>query len=206
MRFLLLLAGLVTLPRTALAQDVEPREPQFWLSLSTGYLRLQSVVDGNTTSAWQFGNAWPLRLSFEKSLNRSASIGVTALWMRAPLTYRAPGLCGVCNAHATAAYYGPVFRMGRGETFYQLLEISAGVMQYGSFTDDESGLRLPPARANRDVALGLGVGLGYSLRRDWDLEFVASQIHAYHERDNLPGGTDTLAQHALYRLALRVGY
>lgn len=207
MRFLLVLTACVTIPRVAPAQDLEmPRDPSLWLSLSSGYLMLQTVVDGTTSSAWHFGDGMPMRISVEKALSGSTSLGIAAMWIRAPLSYRSPATCGVCDAHAAVAYYGPVLRIGRDAAFYQLLEISAGVMQYGSFVEDESGLRLPPAKTNRDFAFEFGTGLGYSWRPDWELELTASLISAMHERDNLPGDARALLQHRMFRLALRVGY
>ena len=206
MRSLLLSAALVALPLGALAQGTERRPPRFWLSLGSGYLMLQPVDDGGSSARWDFGDGWPMQVSLEKAVSPSATIGVAAMWIRAPLTYRSAASCGVCDAHATVAYYGPLFSMGRDGPFYQFLEVSAGVIQYGSFEHEDSGLRLPPADTNHDFAFALGTGLGWALRPDWQLELGASLINAVHERANLPGNTQTMRQHRMFRLALRVGY
>lgn len=206
MRTFLMLSALVLLPATLRAQDGGAREPRFWLSLGGGYLMLQHVDDGGTNARWDFGDGWPMRISIERSVSRSATLGVAAMWIRAPLTYRSVDSCGVCDAHAAVAYYGPMFRMGRDATFYQFLEVSAGVMQYGSFEHDDTGARLPPVSTNRDFAFALATGLGYALRPDWELEFSGSLINAVHERDGLPGNAPTMRQHRLFRLGLRVGY
>jgi hypothetical protein len=198
----LLLAGT---PGAVRAQRERSPEPSVWLSLGTGYLNLQSVADGATASGWDFGDGWSWRLSLEKALGATASLGLSAMWIRAPLRYQSAS-CGLCDAHASVAYYGPVFRYAPGDRLRQLFEASAGVMQYGSFVEDGTGARLPPERANRDLAFGLGWGLGWGLRPDWEVEVIATRIYAQHERENLPGNTPTLRQHSLIRAGLRIGY
>jgi hypothetical protein len=207
MRFVLLVAALAaSTPGVTRAQQGIPREPTVWLTLGSGYLNLASVADGATASGWDFGDGWSWRLSVEKALGSSAALGVHAMWMRAPLRYQSSASCGACDAHATVAYYGPVFRYGRGDRFHQLFEASVGVMQYGSFVEDGTGNRLPPERANRDFAFSLGWGLGWAFRPDWQLEVIGSRIYAQHERGDLPGNTQTLRQHFVIRAGLRIGY
>ncbi|HEX7122846.1 MAG TPA: outer membrane beta-barrel protein [Gemmatimonadaceae bacterium] len=205
MRVLSLLLVLGVLAAPAQAQRGGSDEPSIWLSASAGYLWLATVPDGATQSDWRFGDGFPWRLSVEKSLG-GASLGLAAMWMRAPLRYVSPASCGSCDAHATVAYYGPVFRLASNRSWHTILELGAGVMQYGSFTEDATGARLPPTSGNRDFALSFGWGVGYAFSRDWALEIVWTSISTFHERDNLPGNVTTHREHRQARVGLRIGY
>lgn len=205
MRILALLLSVGLLAAPAQAQRRGAGEPSIWLSVSGGYLWLASVPDGATQSDWQFGDGFPWRLSVEKSFGE-ASVGLAATWLRAPLRYVAPSSCGSCDAHASVAYYGPVLRLASNRGWHYVIELGAGVMQYGSFTEDATGARLPPVGANRDFALSFGWGLGYAFSRDWASELVWTNISTFHDRDNLPGNVTTHRQHRQARVGLRIGY
>lgn len=205
MRILASVLALALLVSPAHGQARTAREPSIWLSASAGYLWMSTVPDGATQSDWRFGDGFPWRLSIEKSFG-GASLGLAAMWIRAPLLYASPSTCGTCNAHASVAYYGPVLRLAGNRGWHQVIEIGAGVMQYGSFTEDDTGARLPPTSANRDFAISFGYGFGYALSRDWGLEVVWTQISSFHERDNLPGNVSTHRQHSTMRVGLRMGY
>lgn len=167
---------------------------------------LANVPDGATNANWRFGDGWPLQLGLERPLGRSSGIGVHAMWLRAPVLYTSPSSCGQCNAHATLAYYGPYFRTGMGRGVYQVLEIGAGVMQYGNFEEDATGQALPPESPNLDFAYNLGIGAGYSLAADWAMEVVFSNLNAVHERRNLPANSPSVRNHRFLRLGLRIGF
>lgn len=204
-RFAVLLLATSAAPALAQGRGLTS-EPSFWLSASGGYLWLATVADGATQSDWRFGDGFPWRVSLEKSLGGSASLGLAATWLRAPLVYASASTCGTCNAHALVAMYGPVLRFGGTARLHQVIELSAGVMQYGSFEEDATGTRLPPAKANRDFALSFAYGVGVAIARDWVGELVWTQISTFHERDNLPGNTPTHRQHGGLRAGLRIGY
>jgi hypothetical protein len=186
------------------------RGPSTWLSVSSGYTFMNAVPDGRTASTWDFGNAWPLRASLERTIGGN-SVGIEAMYIRAPLLYRSANCFGSCSAHGTAAAYGPILRLGgggggRGGGVYQVLEAFGGVMQYGNFTEDRTGLPLPPDKPDHDFAFSLGIGMGYPLGSDFALELMLSQMHALHERTNLLPNAQTMVQHTSLTLALRIGY
>ena len=61
-------------------------EPSAWVSLGIGLFNGNDVSDGNTASTWDFGRASnPLyRAAFEKAVSRTASVGLTGTYVRAP--------------------------------------------------------------------------------------------------------------------------
>lgn len=184
--------------------------PSNWLSVSGGISIMNAVQDGRTLSTWDFGNGFPLRASIEHAVSGGNTIGVEASYVRAPLLYRSSssGGCGTCNAHATVASYGPVLRLGEpryGGGFYQVLELFAGVLQYGNFTVDASGQPLPPKQPDKDFAFSLGIGVGHSLGQDFAIELNTSQMRAIHQRTGLLGNAQTTITHTLFLLGLRMG-
>jgi hypothetical protein len=104
------------------------------------------------------------------------------------------------------ATYGPLFRIGAGRSWHQIVEFFAGVIQYGNFTEDGSELTLPPSSPNRDFAFSVGYGIGYPLGRDWELEIVSSYLSGIHERTGLAGNAPTLIQHTTLMLGVRMGF
>lgn len=191
------------------AQAQRPRDlsspPRVWLSLSGGHIWLADVPDGSTNANWRFGDGWPLRISLEASVGQTASLGVAAMWLRAPVLY-VSSACGQCNAHASVAYYGPHFRFGGGRGLHQVVEIGAGVMQYGNFEVDATGEAMPPDDPNYDFAYSLGAGVGYGFARDWAMELVFTNVNAVHERRNLLANTQSVRSHRAIRMGLRVGF
>jgi hypothetical protein len=185
--------------------------PTNWLAVSGGISIMNAVPDGRTSSTWDFGNGFPLRASIEHSLGGGNSIGLEGSYVRAPLLYTSfgSGACGACNAHATVASYGPVLRLGEPRYqggFYQVLELFAGVLQYGNFTEDASGQTLPPNQPDKDFAFSIGFGLGHSIGRDFAIELNTSQMRAIHERTGLLGNAQTTITHTLFLLGLRMGF
>ncbi len=207
MRSVSLLLPLALALPTARAQRPAngPQEPSYWLSMSGGFLVMQRVADGSTDSNWDFSNGWPLRVSLERSLGGGATLGVQLTYARVPLRYISSGSCSSCDAHATVASYGPILRVGAGNSWYRVLEIFAGVLQYGSFTQDHTDVSLPPASPNRDFALSVGYGFGLTLGRDWAVEVMPSYLMAVHERTNLPGNASSVVRHWQTLLAVRMG-
>jgi hypothetical protein len=213
MRALLAMLLLCVLPRLSAGQERPgadrrgaARGPSMWLSASAGFALLNDVADGSTGSNWDFGNAWPLRVTVERALGGGTTIGAQMTYARAPLLYRGNGSCVTCNAHATVTSYGPILRVGQGRSWYQVLELFAGVLQYGSFTEDGASTRLPPLEANRDFAFSVGYGFGFPIARDFAIELTSTYLSAIHERRNLPGNAQTMVQHYSLTLGTRLGF
>jgi len=120
----------------------------------------------------------------------------------------ANGGCTQCNAHATVATYGAVFR-GGGPTaqtgMYRSIRLFLGGIQYGAFQQDSPKQSLPPKAANIDFLFSAGYAIGYAFAPDWRLEMRGDYMNSIHERDNLPGNAQVLARHYLIGLELRVG-
>ncbi|MBV6521020.1 MAG: hypothetical protein MNPFHGCM_01143 [Gemmatimonadaceae bacterium] len=196
------------------AAQASTSEPTFWLSVGTGILLLAPVWDGNSQSLWDFGDGFPLTFAVEREFGSGLSAGLAGSYTRAPLVYSGTGSNSACdgsircNAHATVATYGAVFRGGgtSGQTgMYQFFRLFLGAIQYGAFEQDSPRRKLPPGGANKDLLFSAGYGFGYAFTGDWRLELTGEYMNGVHERDNLPGNVQTLARHYSIGLGLRVG-
>src|SRR4029079_10023821 len=172
------------------------RGPANWISGSSGILLMNGVRDGTTGTQWGFGDAYPLQLALARDIGGGNSIGAQVTYIRAPLVYRSQTTCGLCDSHATIATYGPMRQLGgSGGVVHEVLEVFAGILQYGNFTSDDDKTPLPPTKPDRDFAFSYNVGLGYEIRSDWSAQITLAQLRALHQRTGLPNDAQTFSQH-----------
>ena len=200
---------IVAVPADSQVRRRVPRvpEPQVWLSGSVGLFNGNDVSDGNTESTWDFGRASnpQYRLSAEKAIGRTTSIGLTGTYVHAPFTYMGPS-CSRCAAHLDVATLGASFHVGGGVGLHQVLEASAGALQYRNLKRDSDGSRLEPTDGNIDPYFTFGYGFGYSLNPSMQVSVVQDFGLAIHERAGLTSeDSNTLTQRTL-RLNFRYGF
>ena len=200
---------IVAVPAESQVRRRVPRvpEPQAWVSASIGLFNGNDVSDGNTESRWDFGRASnpQYRLSAEKAVGRTASIGLTGTYVHAPFTYIGPA-CSSCAAHLDVATLGASFHVGGGIGLHQVIEASAGALQYRNLKRDSDGTRLPPTDGNVDPYFTFGYGFGYSLNPSMQVSVVQEFGLAIHERTGLTSeDSNTLTQRTL-RLNFRYGF
>lgn len=207
----ILLATLVT-PADAQVRRRVPRipEPSLWSSLSAGLFNGNDVSDGETNSTWDFGQASTpqFRASFEKAVSSSASVGAVATFAHIPLTYRGVNgdqSCTQCAAHLDAISLGASFHVGGGTGLHQVLEGSAGVLQYRNLKRDAGG-SLAPVDGNIDPYFTFGYGFGYAFRRDIQMSVVQDFGLALHERKGLSSEQSNTLRQRTIRLNLRYGF
>jgi hypothetical protein len=186
-------------------------EPSMWVSGSVGLFNGNDVSDGGTNSVWDFGRASvpQYRLAVEKGFSRTASVGATASYMHAPFTYIGPGgtnSCTRCAAHLDAIALGGSFHVGGGLGLHQVIEASAGAIQYRKLTRDDDKSSLEPVNGNVDPYFTFGYGFGYTLNSTTQISVVQDFGLAIHERKGLTSeDSNTLTQRTI-RLNLRYGF
>lgn len=169
----LAIVGLVAAASTSSAQIGRrsgPSQPGYWVGLSLGYVDGTSMSDDNTGAIWRFGYTSQITASFEKSLAAGSSIGISAGFSTAPLSYTAGnGLTsdclGSCDARADVTQLLAFFRGNTGgevglRFFYQA---EGGVTEFGNFRDRSNDAKLPPSNASNDPTFGFGGGISYAL-------------------------------------------
>ena len=185
-------------------------EPAVWVTGSIGLFNGNDVSDGATSSVWDFGRASvpQYRLAVEKSFSRTASIGATGTIMHAPFTYLgpdAPASCTRCGAHLDVISVGASFHVGGGLGLHQVLEGSAGAIQYRNLKRDDGKTPLSPIDGNIDPYFTFGYGFGYTLNPTTQISIVQDFGLAIHERKGLTSeDSNTLTQRTI-RLNLRYG-
>jgi hypothetical protein len=170
----LAITGLVAAASTTHAQigrrRTGPEQPSYWVGLSLGYVDGTSMSDDATGAEWRFGYTSQIRATFEKALQGGSSIGISAGFSTAPLSYTsgtsASSACfGTCDARADVTQILAFFHGVSGgqiglKFFYQG---EAGVTEFGNFRERTTDAKLPPSSASNDFTFGLGGGFSYGL-------------------------------------------
>jgi hypothetical protein len=212
------LAALVTSVTTeSAAQIIRVPEnagfpPRVWVSGSLAALASQNVVDGRTSSIWEFGNrtAAQYRVSLELPVGPSFTAGVVGTFARAPLRYidrdplADPIGSGASYADADISSLAALFRIGGGQGFHQVIEASAGIMQYDNFRRRD-GSALPPG-PDRDLMGTIGYGAGYGFGRSFQVSLVQDFGVSLHQKEALPEDAGRVTQQRTTRLTLRYGF
>ena len=186
-------------------------EPAAWVSAGIGLFNGNDVSDGSTESTWDFGRArnTQYRASFEKAVSRTASIGLTGSYVRLPFTYIGNGpaaSCSRCAAHMDMIAAAASFHVGGGTGLHQVLEGSAGALQYRNFRRDSDKASLAPSNGNIDPYFTVGYGFGYSFDAITQVSVVQDFGIALHERSGLTSEqSNTLTQRTI-RLNFRYGF
>jgi len=186
-------------------------EPAAWVSVGIGLFNGNDVSDGATESTWDFGRASnpQYRASLEKAINSTASIGATASYVHLPFTYIGNGgsaSCSRCAAHMDVIGAAASFHVGGGTGLHQVLEASAGALQYRNFRRDSDGASLSPVDGNIDPYFTFGYGFGYAFDRITQISVVQDFGLALHERTGLTSEqSNTLTQRTI-RLNFRYGF
>src|SRR4051812_47911779 len=68
-------------------QQGSAADPGYWVGLSIGYVDGTTINDGDTGSSWRFGYTAQIRATLEKTLQRGVTVGASAGFSNAPLTY-----------------------------------------------------------------------------------------------------------------------
>lgn len=191
-------------------QTVYAAEPGYWVGLSYGYVSGTTIADGTTSAIWQFGYTSQLRASFEKTVSSGMTLGVSAGFSTAPLTYipsAASVACpGSCQANADVSQYMAFFRGGGGPGLHVLYEIEAGMTEFSKFRTRDSDADLPPNGGKYDFSFGFGGGAGYGFTPTSEVFITQQWDLVLHPQGNV-GGTNTNAPRlSTFRGGFRIGF
>jgi hypothetical protein len=181
-----------------------PVVPSVWGSLSVGLFNANDVSDGKSESTWDFGRASTpqFRAALEAAVSNTIAIGAEATYANVPFTFRG-NACGACAAHMDVVTAGASFHMSGAQGFHQVLEGSAGVLQYRRLEADDDGTRLVPD--NTDAYFRFGYGFGYGFSPNFRVSVVQDIGLALHERDGLTSEQSNTLRQRTIRLNVRYG-
>ena len=211
---LMLLAGLASKGNAQVRRRLPiPAEPTAWVTVSAGLFNGNTLSDGATASRWDLGQATnpQLRLAVERALQRQGqiSIGVAGTYTHAPFIYAGPGgsaSCSRCDAHLDLVSLGASFHAGGGPGLHQVLEASAGALQYRNLRRDSDNSALAPLNGNVDPYFTFGYGFGYTFSPVTQLSVVQDFGLALHERTGLTSNQSNTLRLRTIRLNLRYGF
>jgi hypothetical protein len=204
----------VAIPAETQVRRRVPRaaEPSLWASASAGLLHANDVSDGETASTWNFGRAYSpqYRASLEMAVGRATSVGAAATYAHLPFIYlgsaSSPDGCARCDAHLDIASLGLSFHHGGGAGLHQVLEASAGIVQYMNLKRDDDGAALAPRDGDVDPYFTFGYGFGYAFSPNMQVSVVQDFGLALHERDGLTSDQSNTLQLRTLRLNFRYGF
>jgi hypothetical protein len=197
-------------------QRVFTSDPGYWLSGGLAGFSGQRVNDGQTASAWDFGNStnWQYTASIEKTLGGGSSFGIAGSYSRVPFVYYGPtvplpgvggGTCNGCDAHLDMITLLATFHFGAGTGFHQVIQFNGGIVNYANLKSDADGTRLAGG-SNIDPLFSLGYGIGYGFNDRTQMEFVPEWGIAIHERTGLSNGVSNTNRLQSLKFTFRMGF
>ena len=207
----LLIAG--TVP--ASAQIGRPRvvygaDPGYWVGLSYGYVSGTTIADNATATTWQFGYTSQIRATLEKTVQSGFTIGASAGFATAPLTYTdnsfSSACAGSCAANANVAQYMAFVRGGSGVGFHGMYSLEAGATEFSKFRTRDGNASLAPANAKYDVSFGLGAGFGYGFSRTSEAYIGQQWDLLLHPQGSAAGTNANAPRITTFRGGFRVGF
>ncbi len=185
-------------------------DPPIVVYTSIGFLQAETIFDGSSGSAWDFGSALQLRASLEKRISHGASLGVSFARASMPLRYflidpSVPPATGCsCNASTNLTTVAVSFSAAGGYGFHQILNLGVGVNIFDQFREDGTNRPLAPISGDKDFYLSFGYGLGFGLSNHFAIALVQDYGIILHQRTGLSADRDTFKQLLATRLGFRL--
>src|SRR5688572_1760745 len=99
-----------------------------------------------------------------------------------------------------------LFHAGGGAGLHQVIEVSAGVIEFRNFRARDNGDALGPPDGDRDLTFGLGYGFGYGISSRAHIALVQDFGYTFHQRDGLPASSSRTTMNRSTRIGLRIGF
>ena len=208
-RLVALMLAATVLTGSAAAQILQlpaKRRAVVWGSAGVGYYDPGSFADGRTDSDWLFSDGLAWRGSLEYGFGGGSAIGILATFARLPLEVRSRSLGPSRDAEGDIVSLQALFHAGGGLGLHQVIEVSAGLVEFRNFRADDSGETLGPPDGDRDFTFALGYGFGFGLSSRTQIALVQDFGYTFHQRDGLPASSSRTTMHRATRVALRIGF
>ena len=207
----LLIAG--SLP--ASAQFPRPRpgvgiDPPYWVGLSYGYVSGTTISDPSSATTWEFGYTSQLRASIEKTIQPGVTLGASAGFATAPLTYISSSFSaacgGQCAANADITQYMAFVRAGGGLGVHFVYSLEAGMTEFSKFRTRDGNASLEPNTAKYDFSVGFGGGIGYGFSRTAEAYAGEQGDWVFHPQGSAAGTNTNAPRMYTFRAGLRLGF
>jgi hypothetical protein len=208
-RLIALAVGVTVITSAAPAQILQlpgQRRELLWVSVGVGYYDPGSLADGRTDSDWLFSDGFAWRGSLEYGLRGGTTIGLTGTFARLPLEVRSRSASLTREADGDILSIQALFRAGGGAGFHQVIELSAGMLEFRNFRARDSDESLGPPDGDRDFTFALGYGFGYGISTRTQVALVQDFGYTFHQRDGLPASASRTTMNRSTRIGLRIGF
>lgn len=182
------------------------RRDIFWVTAGVGYYDPGSFADGRTNTDWLFSDGFAWRGSLEYGIGRESSIGVVGTFARLPLEMRSRTSPQSRDADGDILSLQALFHAGGGAGLHQVIEVSAGMIEFRNFRARDTGEELGPSEGDRDFTFALGYGFGFGISARTHIALVQDFGYTFHQRDGLPASSSRTTMNRSTRLGLRVGF
>lgn len=208
-RFLPLILGVTVITADAAAQILQlpgKRRDVLWTTAWAGYYDPGSFADGRTSSDWLFSDGLGWRATLEYGLRGGSAIGIVGTFARLPLEVRSRAGLGSQDADGDILSLQALFHAGGSAGFHQVIEVSAGVIEFRNFRAKGSGEKLGPPDGDRDFTFALGYGFGFGISNRTHIALVQDFGYTFHQRDGLPASSSRTTMNRSTRVGLRFGF
>ena len=208
-RTLAVALGATMLATDAAAQILQlpgKRRDVVWVTGWAGYYDPGSLADGRTNSDWLFSDGLGWRASVEYGIGGGSAIGIVGTFARLPLEVRSRTGGQSRDADGDILSLQALFHAGGGAGLHQVIEVSAGVIEFRNFRANDDGAVLGPPDGDRDLTVGRGSGFGYGISSRTHIALVQDFGYTFHQRDGLPASSSRTTMNRSTRIGIRIGF
>jgi hypothetical protein len=208
-RVLAVALGVMILSANAAAQILQlpsKRRDVVWATAWAGYYDPGSFADGRTSTDWLFSDGLGWRASLEYGIGGGSAIGIMGTYARLPLEVRSRTGASSRDADGDILSLQALFHGGGGLGLHQVIELSAGVIEFRNFRAKDNGETLGPPEGDRDLTFALGYGFGFGISARAHIALVQDFGYTFHQRDGLPASASRTTMNRSTRIGLRVGF
>jgi hypothetical protein len=201
--------GVTVVTGNVFAQILElpgKRRDIVWATAWAGYYDPGSIADGRTSSDWLFSDGLGWRATVEYGLGGGSTVGVVGTFARLPLEVRSRAGESSRDADGDILSLQALFHAGGGIGLHQVIEVSAGVIEFRNFRSRDQGETLGPPDGDRDLTFALGYGFGFGLSTRATIALVQDFGYTFHQRDGLPASSSRTTMNRSTRVGLRLRF
>lgn len=208
-RALAVTLGVTVFTADAAAQILQlpgKRRDVVWVTAWAGYYDPGSFADGRTNTDWLFSDGLGWRASVEYGIGGGSAIGILGTFARMPLEVRSRTGDPSRDADGDIRSLQALFHAGGGAGLHQVIEVSAGVVEFRNFRANDTGENIGPPEGDRDLTFSLGYGFGFGISTRAHIALVQDFGYTFHQRDGLPASASRTTMNRSTRIGLRVGF
>jgi hypothetical protein len=208
-RRLALVLGVTLIAAESAAQILQvpgKRRDVLWTTAWAGYYDPGSFADGRTNSDWLFSDGLAWRGTLEYGLGGGSAIGIVGTFARLPLEVRSRTGAQSRDADGDILSLQALFHAGGSAGLHQVIEVSAGVIEFRNFRAKDSGEKLGPLEGDRDLAFSLGYGFGFGISSRAQIALVQDFGYTFHQREGLPASASRTTMNRSTRIGVRLGF